>query len=351
MYRADNEEELYVVSYKELLFIFFIFSLILFALYPKDLLKQQILSQDTDYELSMTYLQNLILKDPNNPSLKMILAKMAIQKGDLDMALELLEKLQHAKKKKISNEALLLTYEVMKRKYFQTENQKEKRSLRTKMRPLFVTIFTKHLYDTNYKKWYEEATFVQLPNARYHFLQLLIKQNPTDIRYLQDGFYLAQRLHRIKDANRYLDALLRYDTTKHEYWAMAKYYFLVAHKRYGDAEKLLQNEAKQSMKFKKLLADFYLMQQQYTQASQTYLEIMQQSTLQQQKQTFFKKAVNALRAGNYLNAAALLVKKHESEFFHDKSMREFMLKVYMGSGRLDLAHRLAIKILQRNYIR
>ncbi len=351
MYHANNEEELFVISYKELLFIFFVFSFILFALYPKDLLKQQILSQDTDYELSMTYLQNLILKDPKNPSLKMILVKMAIQKGDLDFALGLLEKLRLVKKKKVSDEATLLTYDVLKRKYFQTDKGEEKKELLAKMRLLFLRIFSLHLYDKDYEKWYEEATFVQLPYARYFFIKQLIKTHPTDLKYLQDGFYLAQQLHRSEDANRYVDALLRYDKQQHQYWVMAKYYLLMNQKRYSDVAALLQSESKRNIKFFKLLADFYLMRRQYTRASKAYLDIMGKVVDKEQRQTYFKKAVNALRAGNYLEAAALLVKKHENEFINDKTMREFMLDVYMASGRLDLAHSLAKKILKRKYIR
>ena len=82
MSHVDNEiEKVYVATYKELIFTFIVFSIILIVLYPKDLLKEQILAEKSNYDLSMLYLENLLDHDPNNESLMLILAEQSLRTG------------------------------------------------------------------------------------------------------------------------------------------------------------------------------------------------------------------------------------------------------------------------------
>ena len=291
MYNVDDYEkkELVVVEYKELVFIFVVFVFIFFALFPKDLLKEQILSKDNDYELSMTYLKNLIIHDPTNESLRLILAKKAIQKGDLPLANKLLQALQLSQNTKIANEALLLGYEVQKQRYFQTKDKNLQAQLYPQIKRMFNQIFALKLYDTNYKKWYEDATFLGHTHARLFFIAKLIEKEPTNIKLLRDGYYIATQAHNAQLQEEYLNRLLVYDTLNKSKWALAKYYFLLQHNRYDQAQQLLESFAQEDTKFKKLLADFYLMRQHYDNAATTYEELLNDATTYKQKNTFSKK--------------------------------------------------------------
>ena len=52
-----NYEKKYVGTYKEIAIMFISFSVILFFLYPKNMISKQILSEKSNYDLSMLYLE------------------------------------------------------------------------------------------------------------------------------------------------------------------------------------------------------------------------------------------------------------------------------------------------------
>ena len=54
---AVNYEKKYVGTYKEIALMFISFSIVLFFLYPKDMLNKQILSEKSNYDLSILYLK------------------------------------------------------------------------------------------------------------------------------------------------------------------------------------------------------------------------------------------------------------------------------------------------------
>jgi thioredoxin-like negative regulator of GroEL len=347
MYNADKEEKrLYVVEYKELVFIVFIFVFILFALFPKDLIKQQILSKDIDYELSMTYLHNMLIRDPNNESLQFILAQKAMQKGDLELALSLLEKLIHSPNKKIRNQALLMDFDVLKQHYFATTKKEQKKALHKKLFLLFTTIYTRRLFDTDYEKWYKDATLVNLTPARYFFVQKIVQKDPKQVPYLRDAYALSIAMHKENDTKRYLDLLLMYDKENKNKWIETKYYVLIQEHQYKQALQLLK-DAPKTKKFQIMLADLYLAQKNYIQASKIYKELFAQAQTYKEKRLFIKKILNTLLAGGYVKQAASLAASYENYFIKDKEIRTFILKIYLASGEVEKANKLSKKILYR----
>ena len=108
----------YVVTYKELIFTFSVFVVILFVLYPKDLLKEQILSEKSNYDLSMLYLKNLLEHEPENESLMLILAEQSLRSGKRDLSLRLLNLLLKSKNTEYRHKATLLSYELKKDNYY-----------------------------------------------------------------------------------------------------------------------------------------------------------------------------------------------------------------------------------------
>jgi len=347
MYNADNEERhFYVIEYKELIFIFGVFIFIFFALFPKDLLKEQILSKNTDYELSLTYLQNLISKDPKNESLKLILAQKTLQHGNLTLSANILGPLTKSTNNKISTKALLLNYSVLKQKYFQIDDKKTKEQIRKKLFTLFIQIYTYKLYDDNVKKWYEEAVFVNYIPARYYFVQKLIKKYPSNVIYLRDGYALALKNKDMKRAYYYLDLLLLYDKENLFTWVTDKYYLLIQQKKYTQAEYLL-NKAPKNKKYQDMLADLALISQQFKKASKEYMILFENAKTYKQKRDYFKKVLSSLVAAKQYNKAVQFAKKYEDIFMKDKQMRIFILKSYLGAGKTNEAKRFSKKILRK----
>ena len=165
---SDEFEEVYVVTYKELIFISVVFAIILIVLYPKDLIKQEIASERSNYDLSMLYLKDLLKHSPKDESLKLILAEQSLRSGKKDISLNLLNELIYSKNKKRRYKALLLNYELRKTDFFTIKNILKKDKEKELLKELFSLIYKQKIY--NIEKldyWYNEAVFNQHFEAMY----------------------------------------------------------------------------------------------------------------------------------------------------------------------------------------
>ena len=347
MSSVNNEnEEIYVIEYKELLFFLFVFIFILVTLFPKELVKRELFEDnDKDYRLSLVYIEDLLKKEPDNTRLKLLLVKKALLANESELAYVTASQLLKDKNEKIANEALLLAYEALKQEYFKTASKMKKQHIQKELSRLFDAIFSRHLYNWDLDKWYKEAQLAHNSEAALFFLKRILQNDKSDLQHIKEAYYLASTLRKEEEALRYLDILIQKDAKERLKWVRAKYYLLLRDKKYAEVEKLLRTEAATSLEFMQMLARFYMMRKEYTRASNVYLSMMQKAKGYQQKKALFVQAVDALRAGRYDVTAARLVKRFESEYVHDKVMREYMLKVYLAANRLDLAHSLALKTL------
>lgn len=346
MYDVNNEEPVYVVTYKELLFTLAVFLIILFALYPKGILKDQISADRSNYDLSMVYLKDLLKHSPNDESLQILLLEKSVHAGDLNTALQLSEVLLSSNNEYVKTKALLLAYESKKAKYYSLGDIAKQRALYRELQELFYTIYTQKLYDERIDKWYAEATFVHNQNAAYFFLQKLLEQEPTNVKLLRDGYYLSLDLYKRSDSVKYITALEQYDTNNSLKWAMDKYTIFMRYKDYKNAELLLEHYAKQSLDMQLKLANFYLMIQKYEEASNTYLELYYLTQEETLKKEYLVQSIKSLQSGNLLKKAALLIHQYEPLYIHDRTMRKFFLKIYLAAGELEYASQLSKKILK-----
>jgi len=341
-----NSEHAYVITYKELVFTFAIFTLILFVLYPKDLLKEQVVSEKANYDLSVLYLKNLLKHDPSNEKLMLALAKKAMEGGKKDLALRLLALLLHSKNQKFQFEATLLSYKIAKEDYFYFKTTAAKQRQKEKLLTLFLNIVNQKMYKAkDLKKWYGEAQFLNADIIAYNFLKELYKKEPENIKYLTQLYYFSLKYKKNKEAMAYLDTLLLKDKKHYFKWLKQKYYILLDAKRYKDVEKLLISAAHKESTFKELLATFYIMQKEYIKSSNVYQGLCKNATEYTKKKLFFKKAVSALQGGRHLTRAAHLARRYENYFINDKSMRTYLLKLYLATGKLDYAYSYAKKIM------
>jgi len=347
---VDNEKS-YVITYKELIFTFIVFSAILIALYPKDLLKEQILSEKSNYDLSMLYLKNLIQHSPDDESLMLILAEQSLRSGNKDLSLRLLNLLLDSKDKKIRDKATLLSYDLQKIEYFYLKDKKnnkqivrEKKEVLTK---LFSSIFNSKMYEKdNIDKWYKESLFVNNKKAVHFFLNEKIKKDPTNITLLKENYYLEKELGHRTEILQTLKALQKYDKKHTRKWIMAEYYIRLNYKEYAIAEQLLKKYENATLFYKLKLAEFYLMRKEYVKSSRIYEILLKNTHEYAEQKEYFYKMVKALQASDKLTSAAKKVKDYESIYIHDIEVRNFMLKVYMATGRLDYASSLSKKILR-----
>lgn len=348
MYSVDNQEKSYVVTYRELLFAFIVFSAILIVLYPKDILKEQILAENSNYDLSMLYLKNLLEHDPANEELMLILAKQSLRSNKRDLSLRLLNLLLESKDIEIRNKAILLSYELQKEDYFYLDDESKKRELRKELQKLFSRIYYGNLYDAeDFEPWYEEAIFTDHRVALYDFTKRKLLKEPKNIALLESAFYIASQRKEAQSALKYIDALILYDPKRREKWLLDKYYMLLSLKRYETLEELLRYQANISQEWRERFASYYLLRKEYRRASSIYMELFQSQKSYRQKRGYFFKAVDSLQAGSLFKESAELAYSKENYYINDIEVRKYLLKLYMATGYLDYAVNLSRKILRK----
>jgi hypothetical protein len=349
MFNADNsQQKIYVITYKELVFTFIVFVVILFVLYPKDLLKDQILSEKSNYDLSMLYLKNLLKHNPEDESLMLILAEQSLRTGKKDLSLRLLGLLLKSKNIEHRQRATLLSYELEKDNYFYIKDKEQRKKQLKKLRTLYDNIFYQKMYkeeDSDF--WYKESLFVKNDIATYYFLVEKLKKDPKNVKFLEKAYYLSIDLDIPKDSRKYIQLLAKYDSKNKDKWALSEYYMYINNKEYKLAKELLVSKKDISLQWYERLGDFYLMRKQYKTASKIYLDIMKSQKDYKLQKRYFYKTVNALQAGSFLDDAVKIVKQYEKKFIDDIDVRTFMLKVYIAANKLDDATALSQTILEK----
>jgi len=339
----------YVATYKEIIIGFTSFSLVLILLYPKDMLQEQILSESTNYDLSILYLQNMLKRDPHNETLLLALAQQSIKANKKDFDYKVLELLKNSKKQDIKSQAYILSYEIAKQNYIYLKTQKQYKKLpqaHKEIHQIFNTIITNHFYaQKNMSKLYQEAVFLQDTKNQYILLKQILKNEPKNKQHLQSAYYLAYKLHKYDEALAYLDTLNRLDTENKHKWHDEKYYIIIKAYSLDEAEFHLKKEAKRSQYWQKRLISFYLDHKQYKKATKIYIQILQKSSSFQQKKSLWMQAIQTLRDVNNNQDALKLAHTYENYFFRDQKTRVYLLKLYLALNDLQSANKLSKKIL------
>jgi hypothetical protein len=344
----EEKKKILVITNQELVFIFVVFLSILFVLHPKDLIKKQILRENSNYDLSMLYLKNILEQEPDNEEVMLLLAQQSLRSGKKDLSVKLLGLLLKSKDKKIRTRVTFLSYDLLKDDYHFLKNEEKKRKLKKRLKALMKQIIKDNVYkEKDLEKWYDEAIFLDDDEAKYVFVKKLLAKDERNLRYLKDAYYLSVKLGFKNDTTDYIHSLAQYDLKNQASWQRDEYYTLIHNKQYKRAEVLLQAYSETSLQWKKTLAEFYTMRRSYKKAAKIYELLFNMTDDYTQKKKYFMKMVQTLQAGNYLGEAAKLGRSYESYYAKDRDVRNFLLKLYMATGYLDYALTLSKQILEQ----
>ncbi|QOP44912.1 hypothetical protein [Sulfurimonas paralvinellae] len=346
---ADNEK-VYVATYKEIIIGFITFALILFVLYPKELIMDQILKEKSNYDLSVLYLKNMLRNDPKNEKLILTLAQKSIKSQNRDLALSLLELLKKSNHIEVQKQAYLLSYELLKQNYFFLENKHEThkmQKLRKKLEKTFLFILDKHFYEQkDLPMLYKEAMFLRSQPAQYQLVREMLQKKPKDIKLLSDALYLATKLKRYDEALNYVQLLTQVDKKHIKRWNNEHYFLLTQLSSYKKMEAYLLHAAQSSTFWQKKLIDYYLSYKQYKKAADYYMTLFYRTSSYKKRKKLWTKAIKTLVSGNLLKDAVKLGSKYEDYFIKDKSSRLLLLKLYLSANEVQKAKRLSRKILK-----
>lgn len=312
---------------------------------------KEVLAEQSNYDLSMVYLENMLKNDPSNETLILALANQAYKSNKKDLSFRLLKLLKNSKNIDTKSEAYILSYKIAKGDYFYFKSKyktKEQNKKYINLKNIFSVIMSEHLYaKSKIKQLYKESIFLHDKNNTYHLVQELLKDSPNDIILLSNAFYISYDFKDYEQSISYLDRLTLLDKKHKDKWAKERYCLISNIYSYTKAEAYIVALSRNSKYWSDKLIQFYLQHKKYAKASQVYMnQFHKVSALNQQRMLWFQ-AINTLRAGNHIKKAVQLGYKYENYFFEDKKARMALLKLYISSNDLQKARKLSMKILKR----
>jgi len=336
-----NNERLYVVSYREIAVLFLTFLLVLFFLYPKDLLEQHVLTEESNYDLSILYLQNMLQHDKENEALILSLAKLAIKGAKIDLATQLVELLMQSSDVDTLQEAHRFSYLLHKQRYENTKESVESQANYQKLLSLFDFIMKKELYTKEQiQDWYHEALYLNRYQEAQRLLVHYSLHYGEKVEILEKRYYLAMKMG--EDPLALLHKLQQKDKHNAKKWLMAEFYYLQESGHPRQLEKFLIERAFFNSFFQEQLSEFYIREKKYDKAVEIYEKLYQQT----HQIDYLKKAIAVYQGNNMVGKAADFANGYENSFLATQEMREYLLRLYLAASQTQRASSFAKKILE-----
>ncbi len=345
-----DESKKYVITYSEIFIMFMFFSIILFSLFPKELLTKNILAENSNYDLSMLYLKNMLQNDPKNENLMLMLASQSIRGGKKDLAYRLLEPLKNSKVRSTRSQAYIKSYLLAKEDYFYFEAQGDefkKDEYYLILKELFKTILSENFYNsTNNQYLFEESIFLKESKNGYKFA-LETSTKEKKIKNLKSLYYSCLKLKQFNEALKCSNMLTKLDKKNQTKWREATYFVLSNNYSQKSTKLFLKKKAKKSLYWQSKLAEYKIKIKEYKQAADIYMKLFNSEKNYKKRKILFYKTIESLNAANYKRYAVNFAKSHESYYLRDREARMFILKLYLGNGSPNSAAALSQKILKR----
>ena len=241
MYSSANNHDTStsILSIKEIVAIVVVFAFVLYLLFPKNDINSIIENQGKNTNLSINYLQSMLLYYPDSIKLKMILIKNYQRAGKLKEALQLTrELLKKCTKPTLLDALYKQEYLLLKQLYFKTQEPKLLKEAQAKLSAYFE--WTKPPRD--YMFFFPEAVQIDSPKLQFVTLKGLMRQRPEliDYKFEKELFSLATLLGEDKQTKASLQALLSYPEAESSIKEYAISYFY-AHEEYAQAQKIAQD--------------------------------------------------------------------------------------------------------------
>ena len=257
MYSSVNNHDTStsILSLKEIIAIIIVFAFVLYLLFPKDNIESFVEHSKENTNLSINYIESMLLYHPDNVKLKMLLVQKYDYMGKTEKALTLnREIIEQTHDKALLTKLYKTQYLLNKDLYYRTENPQQLKILKEKLLNYYE--FTKGNRD--YLFFFAESTNIDYTYLRYLSLNGLMEQRPEliDYEFEKINYYLANKLGYKEEAYKRLIKLLDYneiDPKLQEYAINS----LIVHEEYGKAYTILQSLFLQSYSPEDITKYFY----------------------------------------------------------------------------------------------
>ena len=211
MYSSVNNRDnsTSILSVKEIVGIVLIFSFVLYLLFPKKNIDQIIEGKGKNANLSINYLESMLLYYPESFRLKRILIRNYASIGDVEKALALTNQLiSQTKDREKLTKLYKSQYLFMKEIYFKRTNPELLQEIKDKLYSYFE--YTKD--NPDYTFFFAESTQIDFRKLKYISLQGFMNDRPDLVNYdfEKDLFLQAMALGYKDDSYKSLLRLLNY---------------------------------------------------------------------------------------------------------------------------------------------
>ena len=228
-----------ILSFKEIIGVIVVFSLVLYLIFPKDNIDKIIEGKSKNRNLSINYLESMLLYYPDSFRIKKILIENYEHTGNLEKALTLTrELLEKNKDKERLTELYKTEYFLLKKLYFQKDDDAVLQEVKKKLYNYFE--FMKGARD--YTFFFAESMQLDFTKLKYVSLQGFLKERPELMNYdfEKDAFIQALALGYTDEAYGYLLHLVAYPEFEEDLYEYALGR-LIEHKDYKQARVLATN--------------------------------------------------------------------------------------------------------------
>ncbi len=232
----NSDKSSSILSLREIIGVIVVFSLVLYLIFPKDNIDKIIEGKSKNRNLSINYLESMLLYYPDSFRIKRILIENYEHTGDLQKALNLThELLKKTKEKERLKKLYRAEYFLLKKLYFKKDNDSLLKEVKDKLYNYFE--FTKG--ERDYTFFFAESMQLDFKKLKYVSLQGFLKERPELINYdfEKDAFRQALALGYRDDAYVYLLHLVEYTEFEESLYEYALG-MLLEHKNYKQARTL-----------------------------------------------------------------------------------------------------------------
>ena len=306
-----------ILSIKEIVAIIVVFSFVLYLLFPKDNIDTLLEENGENTNLSINYLESMLLYYPDNVKLKMTLVKNYDYAGKTDKALYLNQQIINENSDRdLLIELYKTQYLLEKDNYFKTGNA----YLLTRLKERLLDYYEYTKEQRDYLFLFAESTNIDYTYLKYHSLIGLMQKQPEliDYEFEKQAYYLASTLHYEKKAYERLISLLNY----------------------SQIEEALQNHALSSL----------IMHKEFKKASQIAHTLFLNSYNSDASTKFFHIALYAL--GKEKNREEGAIRKLIQDYIESKEINTndvyTILSTLLQEGRIEEASSHALSLFYNN---
>ncbi len=337
-YRAD------ITSKREILFIFVVFVVVLYLIFPSDILKEQAMKEKSNYALSAIYLENMLQLDPTNKKLLFAVISANLGSGQIDLAKRLIPVLRNSLKPEERYKLRILQYKIYMLQQQDIHDENKNIKIKKKMKKLLDEVAQSgEFQEKNAFVWYRYALALDQKEAALAFIKPIYEKG--DKYALKQCLYLAYDLNKTQTKISCTQRLANADHNQSKIWLQSLYNIYTEGGDDKRAYRVLKKLANKDPKYAEELANFELQGKYYEESSKSFMFLYKKSVDAKQKKHFLLMAIQALIDSDQIDKAVALMRKHEDEYLKDDKMMNIFIKRYLAIERLQDAQRLSLKIM------